>query len=409
LRPTGHIHNDRSLKGVFLSTSSGRTFGCYSAILYFLLWGIPQTQKSELQTAQPSRIAGHELVKTYTFENSPLGIFTFPAVSFQDAQGNYWIGRNAGDKAFQYNSTYGWTIFEIASNQQVGRLRHEKGAILPVSVHRINQSKDGRIWFTDGHTLNRMPGRDADVSFYDGRKWEKHEIFVDTQSTWSIGLFRGNDEKLWFWNLDELRSYDGQKWSNTISLANRLSGGNQPTLLQSGANEAKQISLKEKKKFEIFDALQDREGYIWLCTRDGILRFDKRKEEFKRFPMNQLSLPTGVFEDKVGRLWFSNVYSVAVYDKKKRASTFYEISDQTPPPRIPRVNAIYQDHKGQILFGLNIGLLVFREAEKQWEYFSLKEIDTQDASEVITVSHIMEDRAGKIWLTTWAGIIVLEK
>jgi hypothetical protein len=396
-----------NLKIAFLRAFSGRAFGCSVAILYLLLLGNSQTQKSEFQPAQALKIAGHAVVKTYTFENSPLGVFTFPEVSFQDAEGNYWI--DGGDRAFRYHATQGWTIFEVASSQPESRLRYEKGAILPSSVYRINQSKDGKIWFVARDTQTSIAGRDAVLSFYDGKKWGKHEISVDGQYPWRMGLFKGNDEKLWFWHLDRLQSYDGQKWSDTISLITQLRGSNLSILRKSGDKEAAQTASQEKKRAEIFDALQDREGYIWLCTRGGVMRFDQRKNEFKRFPMNRLEIVTQLFEDKAGRLWFSDGYSVEVHDTKKRTNIFYEISDQIPGNRIPRVNAIYQDHRGQILFGLNIGLLVFREAEKQWEYFSLKEIDTQDASEVITVSHIMEDRAGKIWLTTWAGILVLEK
>lgn len=383
----------------------------YLGILCLYLIGYSQTTRRESHPAQLFHIGGHSVLKTYNFENSPLGIFTFPSVTFQDQDGNYWIGEDSGDKAYQLNPhSQTWTIFETGARPAQSKLHYEGGAILPVSTYGINQSKDGKIWFTARETMRRMTGRDTDVSFYDGKKWEHHQIAVDEQNRWRIGVFKGSNDKLWFWNHNQLKSYDGKKWSTPIELSRNIYRLSKSASVKTGeAGISKDSSLQEKRKFEIFDAIQDREGFIWLCTRSGIFRFDERRNEFKRLHQSKLAIALLVYEDQLGRIWFSDSFSVELYNKKENATILFNILDQIGPGKLISVRAIYQDNRGQMFFGLNKGLLVFSEYENKWTYFNLKEFDSQDVFDDIGVEHILEDKLKRVWLTTTAGILVLEK
>ncbi|MBK9734241.1 MAG: hypothetical protein IPO92_04445 [Saprospiraceae bacterium] len=73
----------------------------------------------------------------------------------------------------------------------------------------------------------------------------------------------------------------------------------------------------------VFDMLQDKEGFIWIATKDALNRYDGY--EFKVFtndPFNNSSLSYNtvvrLFEDSKGRIWAGTENSgLNIYDKKK--------------------------------------------------------------------------------------------
>ena len=73
----------------------------------------------------------------------------------------------------------------------------------------------------------------------------------------------------------------------------------------------------------VFDMLQDKEGFIWIATKDALNRYDGY--DFKVFtndPFNNFSLSYNtvvrLFEDSKGRIWAGTENSgLNIYDKKK--------------------------------------------------------------------------------------------
>jgi ligand-binding sensor domain-containing protein len=385
-------------------------FRCLGVITLLLSGGHSQGEAIPAPDYERVSIANHSVSKVFSFENSPIEIFRNPIFTFQDRDGQYWIAEYGGERVLRYNArTQTWTIFWDQSVKDKVGLHHETGAILPLEIRKISQSKDGKLWFSGQRAENILKGRETDVSFYDGKVWGKYEVKRDRPSR-KVGLFKGVDGKLWFWSQDELKSYDGQKWSDTIVLSKRLPEPGKDNLLKSGDQQVRDKSLIiQKEQYEIFDGMQDSEGYLWICTRNGIIRYDERKNEFSKYPQIKLEAASLVYEDQQGCLWFSNAYDVVVYDKKKNSGIFHRLSEHILPSQASSINTIYQDKKGQILFGLNRGVLAYKESENKWEYFTLKELDTNEAFDSINIEQIMEDKSGKIWLTTTIGLVILNQ
>jgi len=116
----------------------------------------------------------------------------------------------------------------------------------------------------------------------------------------------------------------------------------------------------------IFDMLQDKDGFIWIGTKDGLNRYDGY--EFKVFsndPYNRESLSNNtvikLFEDSKGRIWVGTENSgVNIYDKIK--GIFYRLeSSSTSPNSLAgnNIRAIEELPDGSILIatvgnGMNI-------------------------------------------------------
>lgn len=86
----------------------------------------------------------------------------------------------------------------------------------------------------------------------------------------------------------------------------------------------------------IFDLLQDKEGFIWVATKNGLNRYDGYNfKVFANDPYNAHSLSSNtvikLFEDSKGRIWAGTENAgLNVYDKK--SGKFYRIVHNTSNP-----------------------------------------------------------------------------
>jgi signal transduction histidine kinase/DNA-binding response OmpR family regulator/ligand-binding sensor domain-containing protein len=94
----------------------------------------------------------------------------------------------------------------------------------------------------------------------------------------------------------------------------------------------------------VFDILQDKEGFIWVATKNGLNRYDGY--DFKVFsndPYNSHTLSSNtiikLFEDSKGRIWAGTENAgVNIYDKKN--GKFYRILHSASDPRSVSGNVI---------------------------------------------------------------------
>ncbi len=391
----------------------------YSLIVFlcFLFWGSqkPAIEKSSTDK-QSVRIAGHQVLKVFNDENSWLGGkgHLLPTVIFQDSKGAIWVGSKMYKIIERYEERIQqWTVFGEKPANYYNRLHYYGGAIIPEEITSIGESKDGKLWFSAGLTISASFVSPCFVSSFDGKQWEKWEIKPSPKEIVRIGLFSGQSARLWFWKGDELMSNDGQGWSRPLKLSNEIKDPRPITSDgQLKVENTNTLAHSQKVRYEIFAALQDQDGYIWLGTVSGAIRFDERRREWKKYSQIKVSPIDKIYQDKYGRLWFSDGWSnVEVYDIAKDSIITYNLLDHIrPAPNdepvdLPLVlRAIYQDSQGQMFFALNRGLLVFSEAAGKWELFDLKDIGLPYG-----IENIMEDKYGRIWITASSGIAILDQ
>jgi ligand-binding sensor domain-containing protein len=141
----------------------------------------------------------------------------------------------------------------------------------------------------------------------------------------------------------------------------------------------------------------------------SVRRFDERRSELKKYPQIEQRPPVLLYEDKRGRIWVGDhAGELMVYDKTTNSCVQYNLADKIIHKNhnkgLFHLSTIYQDKQGQMLFGLNRGLLSYKEAQQKWKLLSLREIGLDD-----DIEHILEDKTGRIWITSRSGIAVLEQ
>ena len=106
--------------------------------------------------------------------------------------------------------------------------------------------------------------------------------------------------------------------------------------------------------------LQDRTGYIWCGTSDGLNRFDSRHfKTFRHIPGDTASLGNNV------------------------------------------IHSLFEDSKGNLWIGTENGVFRYRVSEEKFSTFHLPDIPDRLSQKIIY--SIKEDQLGKIWISVYGS------
>ena len=158
----------------------------------------------------------------------------------------------------------------------------------------------------------------------------------------------------------------------------------------------------------VYEIIQDKNGFLWIATDDGLNRFDGY--EFKIFrndPENKNSLSDNsiwaIEEDHSGNIWIGtkngwlNSYNL---DSEK----FKSWKMETDVLKENAITYIYEDSKGFIWVGTyRSGLYRLDPSNDKINHWSF---DQNDDSSICNnyISSILEDKNGYIWISTYNGL-----
>jgi PAS domain S-box-containing protein len=115
----------------------------------------------------------------------------------------------------------------------------------------------------------------------------------------------------------------------------------------------------------VYDILQDRQGFMWFATDDGVARYDGYTfDTFKPIPDNPQSISPGgaytLYEDRSGNIWISiRNGGINKYDPVTGMFTRYQHDPANPNSlshNISAYDSIYEDSAGIFWFGTLNGL-----------------------------------------------------
>lgn len=153
----------------------------------------------------------------------------------------------------------------------------------------------------------------------------------------------------------------------------------------------------------IYSIIQDKLGFIWIATQDGLNRFDGYNfKVYKNQPYKQNVLSGNwvhcLLEDEKGNLWIgSNSQGVFYFDREKNKFINYthNVNDENSLSN-NRIWDIFQDSKNNIWIGTTNGLNKFLPSEKKFKrYYNTNKLEDY------AVNTIAELNNGDLLLGTW--------
>ena len=162
----------------------------------------------------------------------------------------------------------------------------------------------------------------------------------------------------------------------------------------------------------VYDVIQDRLGFLWFATEDGLNRFDGYEfKVFRNDPDNQNSISDNsvwvLKEDRKGFIWIGTEngwlnYYDPVSDKFRKWKIESDVLKENA------ITYIYEDSKGLIWVGTyRSGLYRLNPSNNKIDHWYNK-LDDKSSISNNYISSILEDNEGNIWISTYNGLNKLD-
>ena len=145
--------------------------------------------------------------------------------------------------------------------------------------------------------------------------------------------------------------------------------------------------------------LQDRYGFIWIGTEDGLNKFDGYEfisykhdnADSSSISHNQIN---ALFEDQDGKIWIATSKGLNIFDRKTEKFKKIIHSAKNTESAADFITSIFKDKKGNMWIGSSADLKLYKEGK----FFSFK-VSNKNNNEVNKVNYLFEDPHGLLWVS----------
>lgn len=153
---------------------------------------------------------------------------------------------------------------------------------------------------------------------------------------------------------------------------------------------------------DVQSVYQDRDGFIWISTRNGLFQYDGYSITAYKSNLYYPDLLTSnniycVAEDACHRLWIGTYNGLNVLDK--RTGKISKIENQEIAGI--GISQILVTSDQRILLGTEVGLYEYIENKNYFQLFDVN--NTNGVFPRLTIKSLFEDDRGDVWIGTWGG------
>lgn len=149
--------------------------------------------------------------------------------------------------------------------------------------------------------------------------------------------------------------------------------------------------------------VQDKQGFIWMGTRDGLFRFDgHRAISFRYYPNDSKSLPSNniisLFENSDGRIWVGTSDGLARFNPQTNDFTTFEPKNGIEQYRF--IRAIASDKHDGMWIATRGGLQHFFPRTGEFIQY-LHDDKDENSIKLNNINAITVDKDGGVWAGMW--------
>ena len=149
------------------------------------------------------------------------------------------------------------------------------------------------------------------------------------------------------------------------------------------------------------DIIQDKYGYIWFATADGVNKYDGYEiTVYKNIPGDTTSLPANVtfrlYEDSEGTLWVSTDNGLARYNRTKDTFTTFRYSSSNEETT-NRVIDIFEDSRKKLWVTALSGTFEFDRKSGQFKSYEIMKTDNSIVEYTTYGGIINENSTGELY------------
>lgn len=150
----------------------------------------------------------------------------------------------------------------------------------------------------------------------------------------------------------------------------------------------------------VYDVYQDRQGFIWVATENGLNRFDAYNfEVFSHEPGDSTSISSNivrtVFEDRAGNLWVGTQQGLDLFERETERFVHYKIPESYNLI-LKDVQDVKQDYNDNFWF--LIGSRLFRFDPHKKEYTEIMVSGFMNSASMI--------QGKTVWVSTYSGEVL---
>lgn len=291
---------------------------------------------------------------------------------FVDPEGLFWIGTEHG----------GISIFDKSRSCVIRTLDHKNSGLSDTTINDIYQDIYGTIWVgTWSGGLNRYNSKTGKFIAFIHDKSQANSLSCNTVRS----IAEADENNLW------IATFGGG-----LNLFN----------VKTEKFQKIEITTTKRKNSSwefLWTLYKDLEGNLWMGTFGaGLMKYDKLRNTFPEYrlenPKNgDLLGISSVLEDKDGKIWLATLSDgIHILNRQTNEYTSYDkISDRY-------ITILYKDRSDRIWVGTSDGLYMVEPNRKNIKSFLLNR-KSRGGMTSKTISSILEDQEGNIWMGFFGG------